>query len=96
MSRDTQFQGFASSLGAEIADTDGWNLADVEKLIARRAYDLVHHAIYCNGIDSAYWPGHPLYGQASDIYERGTTQDVSKIPDLTELPREREVTKDAL
>ena len=94
--RDTQFLSFASSLAAEIADTDGWQLVEVEKLIARRAYDLVRHALYCNGIDSAYWPDHPLHGRASDIYERETTQKVDKIPDLTELPREREVTKDAL
>ena len=72
LSRDTQFQGFASSLGAEIADTDGWNLADVEKLIARRAYDLVLHAT---------WNIAPR-----DLERLWMKEVAAKVPDLPDLP----------
>lgn len=91
--RETQFAGFAKALWDELPDLnvnsliafDEWSETS-EKIIAQRAYDLVRHALYCDNINSAYWPGHPLYGQASDIYEKETAQKVSDIPDLTELP----------
>lgn len=81
MDRDTQFLGFAASLAAEIANTDGWHLADVEKLIARRAYDLAHHVLRCNGIDIGFWDR-----RASDLYENEIITDLAGIPDMPELP----------
>ena len=37
--RDTKFLPDARNLAAEIANTDGWNLNEVEKLIAQHFYD---------------------------------------------------------
>lgn len=70
--RDTQFLGFAESLAAEIANTDGWMLVDVEKLIAQRVYDLVGHAL-----DHAF-----TNGIIFDTPEEAANQ----IPDITALP----------
>jgi hypothetical protein len=75
--RDTQFAGFAAALGAEIANTDGWNLADVEKLIARRAYDLVDHVVCW--IDPLDFMSH----------ENPLEYIINAMPDLTELPKEQ-------
>jgi len=84
--RDTHFANFAQLLARELTqahvfyETTGIG----QKIIAQRAYDLVRHVIYCNNIDSHYWPGKPLYGEASDLYERETTIATDDIPDLTE------------
>jgi len=59
---------------------------EIKTLIARRAYDLVRHAIYCNGISSHYWPNAEFFGQASAIYESETDSAMHSIPDLTDLP----------
>lgn len=82
--RDTQFADFAELLTAEIADTDGWNLADVEKLVAQRAYDFAYHVLYCDGIDSSCWNG-----RASDIYKRETLSRVNALPDMVEWTNEQ-------
>lgn len=85
--RDTHFFGFAKLLVAKL-EKDGFVTpvygVRPYTLIARAAYDLVRHAMYCDKINSAYWPGHPNYGQASDLYERETDARTEDIPDLTE------------
>jgi hypothetical protein len=71
--RDTRFLGFAALLAAEIANTDGWMLVDVERLIARRAYDLVQHTV------------ESCHDREEDIDCRMTEEALfSGIPDLTE------------
>lgn len=82
--RDTQFKGFAQSLAAEIADTDGWMLSDVEKLIARRAHDLVQHTV---GYSLEY-----LHECGVELSGSMGKRILPSIPDLKEWP-EREASK---
>lgn len=60
--------------------------ACTKQILANAAYDLVRHAIYCDGITRPYWPGEAHYGQASDIYERETTAAANNIPDMRQWP----------
>jgi hypothetical protein len=63
--RDTQFAGFAKALLAEVLAADGVviepdnpNWPEEQLIIARRAYDLVAHAIECldcKGCESVEW-----------------------------------------
>ena len=59
---------------------------EIKTLIAQRAYDLVRHAMYCNHINSSYWPGSPNFGQASPMYEHDTTARTNDVPDLAAWP----------
>lgn len=78
--RDTQFQGFAKLLWEEIECLDNIcieRVEDVEKIyqhIARRAYDLVKCVLKDIRYDD----------------ERYIDDHVSKLSDLTELPKEQE------
>lgn len=45
----------------------GWE-ARWKICIAQWVYDIVRHALYCNGIAISYWPGEELYGKASSLY----------------------------
>lgn len=84
--RDTQFKGFAEKLYQEIqAMACSYRTAPSPQelkrreceITARRAYDLVQHAIVHSGILEQDW--------------RLTTEAVmNAIPDLTELPKESE------
>lgn len=74
--RDTQFKGFAQLLAAEIANTDGWMLSEVEKLIARRAYDLVLHTV---------WRTIPASGSTIKEYQGLDIEEIAHlIPDMKE------------
>ena len=68
--RDTQFQGFAELLFEEIVSTE--DLEDVQKIIARRAYDF---ACYVSG-------------EFVPKCEDSVKGCVERIPDMTELPKE--------
>ena len=68
-------------LTAEIANTGGWNLADVEKVVAQRAYDLALHVIdHLNHLPSKRVT---LSGSERRAYLEELLADV---PDLTEWP----------
>ncbi len=92
LERNTHFQGSAQQVAYKILDLAPGALSvysrDDQKLIAeiiaQYAYDLVYHALYCNGIDARYWPGKPE--QASDYYKRQITKATNDVPDLTEWP----------
>jgi len=85
MSRDTQFQGFAKALLAELLQgsivevrtpfQDDWR-EEWESIIARWAYDLVEHST--------------RYHFCGDKYYRSLKEKVESIPDMTELPKEQE------
>ena len=91
--RDVHFSGFAHALWSELLNANNSNYIDVNvyddpadppnyiEVIARRAYDLVYHALYCNGIDSSF------YNSASDIYKHEIATKINTIPDLTELSK---------
>lgn len=70
---------------------DRWR-AKVEQRIARRAYDLVYHALFCSGLDASCWPGGPE--TASDIYRRQIARAASEVPDLAAWPEEGQVSYD--
>jgi hypothetical protein len=90
--RDTQFQGFAKALLEEllgdVLNEYGFiggreNYADLnhdlnicEEIIARRAYDLVSHAI-----DNS---------RANDMEDWETERIMPYVPDMNELPKEQE------
>lgn len=74
--RDTQFAGFAALLAAEIADTDGWKLADVEKLIAQRTYDLTQ----------SFFEHH--YGDEAPFKQEEIQRSIHMLPDPTSLPEQ--------
>lgn len=79
--RDTKFQGFAKLLTDELIQQTPLGISDeVEKIIARRAYDLVDFAIFHIAVemskDSAV-----MFLPRSDV--------VKYIPDITELPKEQ-------
>lgn len=101
MSRDDQFKDFAERLFEELKpdlvllcvelgrrNTAGILQSEeiIKQQLARRAYDLVAHAIHCNGIHPKYWHGGM---QASDIYMREVAKEVNAIPDLPTLPEEQ-------
>jgi len=85
--RDTQFAGFAKLLWEELLELRGrgyidvandmmdeeWN-AEYRQIIARRAYDLVGHAL--ENIDP------------NDLDRLSPDERVLKMPDLTEWPEE--------
>lgn len=57
--RDTQFKGFAKALMRDLNDVSTTTYASIDKAIeayelaiARRAYDLVRHAVNCGCSDS--------------------------------------------
>jgi len=66
--RDTHFAGFAKLLWEEASNTP---MNEIEQLIARRAYDLVVHALNTCSLE------------AFEIMGNG----VQEVPDLTEWPR---------
>lgn len=74
--RDTQFQGFAKLLMSELLTHFG-DFEDMERIIARRAYDLVEHTIEHM---RPYIYGEQVAGQ----------ECVSDVPDLTEWAKEQE------
>jgi hypothetical protein len=85
MSRDDQFAGFAELLYKEFANSGAvyrngtvtrreLSKAEVERIIARRAYDLMHHAM-TELADCA------LYGDTVE-------GNVASIPDMRQLPEE--------
>jgi hypothetical protein len=45
MSEKIPFHGFATDITAEIANTDGWNLADVERMVAEHLYQFAVHIL---------------------------------------------------
>ena len=66
--RDTHFQGFAKLLWEEASNTP---MNEIEQLIARRAYDLVVHALNTCSLE------------AFEIMGNG----VEEVPDLAEWPK---------
>lgn len=71
--RDTQFMGFARAVVEEITGRDEYDECDMEEIIARRAHDLVEHAIYALDMPALCLNGKHL----------------SDIPDLPVLPGEQ-------
>jgi hypothetical protein len=79
--RETQFQGFAKLLTDELikylTSRAGLTLDEIEQewheVIARRAYDLVCHA----------------QADPKDLDVLGLEEAIQRIPDMTELPKER-------
>lgn len=86
-SRDTQFAGFAKMLlndimrsnAVDIVDVQRFwrdeDIAEVEQIIARRAYDLAHHIIE--------------HVEISAIDMLSIDECVERIPDMDEWPEER-------
>ena len=75
--RDTHFRGAAKLL---VEQMYALHEEQLETLITQFAYDLVYHALYCNGVDARYWPGRPK--QASDFYKRQITKATNEVPDM--------------
>lgn len=77
LERDTQFIGFANALVDDLRRNVGMGNDErlpYVQLIARRAYDLVKHAIE--------------HIEHIDLDRLSSDEQVSKIPDLAELPKE--------
>lgn len=79
MSRDTQFQGFAKLLTDELVQQTPLGISDeVEKIIARRAYDLVEHTLE--------------HAETIAFDRLSIDEHVERlIPDMTKLPKEQEM-----
>ena len=96
--RNAHFQGSAQQVAYKVLDLIPNSLHTyshddqklVAEIIAQYAYDLVRHAMYCNHINSSYWPGSPNFGQASPMYEHDTTARTNDVPDLTAWPEQGE------
>lgn len=78
--RSNQFREAARSIVADIANTDGWQLANVEKLVAEHLYDFACH------VTQNIMP--------NDLHDMDagtkTQQEVlSIVPDMAELPEEK-------
>ena len=93
--RDTHFLGSAKIVWDKLEDlkshdffsdlsADDW-AREEQKIIAHYAYDLVYHALYCNGVEAWYRPGKD-YPNPSVKYERKVIEHANEIPDLTEWP----------
>ena len=84
--RDTQFEGFAESLWADLVnlwwvstDPPGVDNRSVA-MVARRAYDLACHVLHFQAQDMAL-----SFARDDPEWIQGS---VAMIPDMTELPKE--------
>jgi hypothetical protein len=97
--RDTQFAGFAKLLWDELINANGGGYIDVNTdfddgidptdyrgIIARRAYDIVKHAIIELSCQGALDFRDPDF----DKYEYRAGEMVEIIPDMTEYPQDQE------
>lgn len=89
--RDDQFVGWAKVVYEKLArnvllSDKGMDIEafkrEQEAILARAGYDLVQHALYCDGLAPSAW------GHASALYEREITTHANAIPDLSTLPEE--------
>jgi hypothetical protein len=98
-SRDEKFQGFANLLWGELINANGAGYIDVNTdfddgidptdyrgIIARRAYDIVKHAIIELSCQGALDFRDPDF----DKYEYRAGEMVEIIPDMTEYPQDQE------
>ena len=89
--RSEQFAGFAKAVVEKLYEQGGewWDIGndnwreEWQEIIAHAAFDLVRHALYCDGLSPLAW------GHASDIYEREVNKRLEAVPDLPELPEEK-------
>lgn len=82
--RSTKFLEIARDITSDIASTDGWNLADVERLVAEHLYDfalhLLWHTIPASGSTIKKYQGMSIEEIANILPEQIKPLDASLLP----------------